>query len=65
MSLSDKIEPEGSKYYWNDRFIFVEDVKEFIKKLKERFEEGYMCNSNHIKDIIDEEAGKELVEEQE
>ena len=47
MSLSEKIEPEGSKYYWNDRFIFVEDVKEFIKELKkhpynrDRFEEQW------------------------
>ena len=63
MSLSDKFPYDDMED--SEQWIKLEDVKEFIKKLKERFEEGYMCNSNHIKDIIDEEAGKELVEEQE
>ncbi|KKL87846.1 hypothetical protein LCGC14_1930690 [marine sediment metagenome] len=50
-NLSEKIIDEG--YY-----IPIKDVKEFIKKLKEKYEN--YTNTQYLHDCIDKLAGKDL-----
>ena len=65
-SLSDKMRSEchGDNRCYCDggEVIEVEDVKQFIKELKEElFGDGRILTDNEMIDIIDELAGKGLV----
>ena len=62
-TLSDKILKEN---YGSMDMFMVEDVKEFIKELREKIiaKEGvtdYVTQGNVIIDLIDELAGKDLI----
>lgn len=61
MSLGDKISRTETKTDIRGGYIYIEDVKEFIKRIKERLKEVFeLQDMGMIKDIINKEAGEKL-----
>ncbi len=61
MSLSDDIDNMGSYADSYIDFLHIDDVKQFIKDLKEKFPKNSNHHSSHIIKYINELAGDTLV----
>ena len=59
-NLSEKIQP-GGNYDYSCKLFWKEDVKEFIRLLKERIKKSIISQQETAYSIIDKLAGEKLI----